>query len=439
MNKKTTTMKPAASPRQRKLSRPALPVAKSLAPDQGNPKPLPELLLPPPVLAEPDARLRQQLHRHLLSLSLPAFAALVQAVLERSGYERVMQVGRLSPRGRLLHGGCDLKAYTRTDLETVTTAVQIKQYREPVGRRFLDELRGAMLRLRAEQGLLITTSTFSAAVRSIAEDSEVAPVRLVDGAELIDYLVQYRIGLQERAGRWQLDAVFFKGLEPAAPTGREAVDVLADGVPANVNLDESLNLLIHNDSPALTPQGQARHGRKGRGMTWSTHAILGINTLWLFEILPQGPDPLNVGILAAVAAFGALLPDLDASQSKIKYLSISGLKPFYLPSEALHRWLGHRGLLHSLLGLGIVTLLVLPLAVWWGWTVPLALLLGYASHLAADACTRFGVPLLYPRKQRYHLLPRPLRFVTGSQAEDMLFVLGAVAALCLLLRHLAAF
>ena len=111
--------------------------------------------------------------------------------------------------------------------------------------------------------------------------------------------------------------------------------------------------------------------------------------------------------------------------------------PFALPALVLHRAFGHRGFLHSALGLGLFGLLAaLPLSFWWGWPPSLALWLGYASHLAADACTRTGVPLLYPDRRRLFLLPPRLRFVTGSAAEEALLPLLALPVLLLLLSAL---
>ena len=107
---------------------------------------------------------------------------------------------------------------------------------------------------------------------------------------------------------------------------------------------------------------------------------------------------------------------------------------------------GHRGPLHSLPGLIVFGLLfALPLFLVWGWLYGTAGLLGYASHLALDAMTRHGIPLLPARgkggqwtlKQRRHLLPRSLRFVTGSAAEDVLQAVLLSADLALLLRYLA--
>ncbi len=86
----------------------------------------------------------------------------------------------------------------------------------------------------------------------------------------------------------------------------------------------------------------------------------------------------------------------------------------------------------------------MPISFAWGWQYGMALLLGYGSHLALDAMTRHGVPLLPSRgkdgrwslKLRQHLLPPGLRFVTGSLAEDVLQAILFGLDLLLLLGHL---
>lgn len=171
-------------------------------------------------------------------------------------------------------------------------------------------------------------------------------------------------------------------------------------------------------------------------MTWRTHALAGVNALWLLTVAPDGVTPSNIALLSAVAAVGALLPDLDAAESKLKHLQIGGMKPFALLSPPLHRALRHRGLLHSLVGLGIISILAVALTLWWGWQPSLALVLGYASHLLTDSATRTGIPFLYPRPQRWHLLPLRWRIVTGSPTEDALFPFLVAAAALLLLSHL---
>ncbi len=167
-----------------------------------------------------------------------------------------------------------------------------------------------------------------------------------------------------------------------------------------------------------------------------THALAGVASLWLLQDVPTWTSPDLLAPMAVLAALGALLPDLDASQSKIKHLTVAGVTPFAPLSLALNRVLGHRGLLHSLLGWSLATLLFLPLILVTNGAVPLALSLGYASHLLSDACTKSGIPFWYPRRKRCHLLPRLLRLTTGSAAEEVVFALLGIAVMGLLLRQL---
>ena len=169
--------------------------------------------------------------------------------------------------------------------------------------------------------------------------------------------------------------------------------------------------------------------------------MAGLSSLWILEILPPENSfhDSNYAVIIAAAALGSLLPDLDAAESKIKHLQIGGVKPFLLPSQLIHRQTGHRSLLHSLMALVYIALFGIVISACLGPVVALALWLGYAVHLAADACTRAGIPLLYPRPKRFHLLPKRLRIVTGSLAEDVVFALLSMSVLALLLRHLLAF
>ena len=66
----------------------------------------------------------------------------------------------------------------------------------------------------------------------------------------------------------------------------------------------------------------------------------------------------------------------------------------------------------------------------------MALLIGWASHLLADAATKSGIRPFYPHRDRFYLLPRTWRITTGSQAEEACFVILAACNLFLLLRSL---
>ena len=169
-------------------------------------------------------------------------------------------------------------------------------------------------------------------------------------------------------------------------------------------------------------------------MMGRTHALIGVCSLWLLAPLPHVLTASTLGPLALTAAVGALMPDLDATQSLIRSTQLLGIRPFVPIAALLHGAFGHRGLLHSAVGLLLFCLLAaLPLAFWWGLLPSLVLAIGYASHLAADACTKSGIPLLFPKKAKVHLLPPALRLSTGSQAEEGVLVAFALLAALLLL------
>lgn len=169
-----------------------------------------------------------------------------------------------------------------------------------------------------------------------------------------------------------------------------------------------------------------------------THALAGVVSLWMLRVVPNALTPDHTLPLLALSVFGALVPDLDAADSLLRRTSLFGITPLVPVSSLLHANFGHRGATHSLIGFGTATMLALPLAFAWGWTAPVAFALGYASHLLCDAATKSGIPLFYPKRRRWHLLPRPLRLTTGSDAEGVPFALFAVLALGLLLNVLWA-
>ncbi len=159
---------------------------------------------------------RGQFCRELLALPVPAFDRLVARLLLECGYETVHVLAEA-------RGGADLLTSDSTGLSSTLTLVQAKQYRAPVSRRFVDELRGAMLRYRAPQGLLFTTSTFFGPAHRAAGLECALPVRLVDGEELLGLLLAKSLGVRaSQGGRLALDREFFAALvqEGRAEPGR---------------------------------------------------------------------------------------------------------------------------------------------------------------------------------------------------------------------------
>ena len=172
-------------------------------------------------------------------------------------------------------------------------------------------------------------------------------------------------------------------------------------------------------------------------MMGRTHAFVGASSLWLLIGIPGALTAQSIVPLCALGAFGALLPDLDAAQSTIKSLRIGPFHPFAPLSFLAYRTWGHRGLLHSPVGLLLFGLVCLPIALLWGAWPALALWIGYASHLAADACTRTGIPA-WPNDpyRRWWLVPRHARIITGSLEEEIVFALVAMSTLLLVLACL---
>lgn len=170
-------------------------------------------------------------------------------------------------------------------------------------------------------------------------------------------------------------------------------------------------------------------------MMWHTHAALGAASVWLLTpFLPA--DPRATAVVTVFAVTGAMVPDLDAVESKLKHVKLIGIKLLMPMSRAINHEFGHRGLVHSLWGWLIWTALIAPLVLRLGIMPIVALSLGYISHLAGDACTRTGIPLLYPSKKQFNLLPPKMRVVTGSDYEELFFVTFGLLSLIQLLTHL---
>jgi inner membrane protein len=160
-------------------------------------------------------------------------------------------------------------------------------------------------------------------------------------------------------------------------------------------------------------------------MMGNSHLIIGVVSGALLAAL-LGADTAHIGAAGVVAGAGAMLPDIDHRHAPIRQrLGFIG--------DILLFWLPHRGLTHSLLCWALVTMLAifgtvmfLKIAI----LMPLALSAGYASHILADMTTQRGLPILYPFKANFYLLPRGFRVTTGTWTEFVALVLivGSMAA-----------
>jgi inner membrane protein len=163
-------------------------------------------------------------------------------------------------------------------------------------------------------------------------------------------------------------------------------------------------------------------------MTWRTHITFGLTfTVFGFTILSLSFNPFGI----IIAALGALFPDLDASESKIKNLKLSKksgllslIKPFEILGFILHKTFGHRGALHSLVGLVGFSFIAYLISNYFG--EPLFFIyfsLGFLSHLISDMLTKSGVEIFYPWKRNFRLLPRIIAIRSNSFLDEALFVI----------------
>ena len=177
-------------------------------------------------------------------------------------------------------------------------------------------------------------------------------------------------------------------------------------------------------------------------MEGRSHLLVGLTAgIVLDSVAHITGDPLiaakgiTIGILVnkvifyTMVGFGALLPDIDNAHSTL------GHKLGWISKEIQHI-AGHRTLFHSLLGLLIGSLMAIgleQLAIYLlsqrGYALPaqyigashlvfIAVLFGCIMHIAADAMTEGGVPLLWPNRKRFGFPPNPhWRFRTGTWPE----------------------
>lgn len=159
-------------------------------------------------------------------------------------------------------------------------------------------------------------------------------------------------------------------------------------------------------------------------MRGDTHLIIGFTVGAAMVTHLQLPVDGSLALALGASMLGALLPDIDHPESKISRR---------IPLVAwLFRPLKHRGFTHSLLCVAALCGLliwrrvdVLPGA---------AFMVGYASHLIADALTPQGIQLFFPLRWRVTLLPRILTVNTGSMVESLIAAASGLTAIYLVTR-----
>ena len=141
---------------------------------------------------------------------------------------------------------------------------------------------------------------------------------------------------------------------------------------------------------------------------------------------------VNKAVYYFSVGLGALLPDIDNARSTLGH-------KLGIVSKSIQKIAGHRTLFHSILGLILGSLLAIGLQqviiyllsqhgyyfpaqfIGESHTVFFGVLFGCIMHIAADALTLGGVPLLWPNHTRFGFPPNPhWRFKTGTWPEHVI-------------------
>ena len=136
-------------------------------------------------------RVRKELYDRLLAMTPSEFEELVSTLLTHMGFDSI-EVTRTSG-----DGGIDVRGVLIVaDSIRIKMAVQAKRWspRKNVQTPTVQQVRGSLG--AHEQGLIITTSDFSAGARQEAVQPNKTPIALVNGEKLVSLLMEHSIGVQ---------------------------------------------------------------------------------------------------------------------------------------------------------------------------------------------------------------------------------------------------
>lgn len=131
---------------------------------------------------------KEQLLDKLMTMRPDGFERLAQRMLREADFDSVNVTGQSGD------GGIDGLGVYRLGLVSFPVFFQCKRYRGSVGPGAVRDFRGAMAG-RGDQGLLITTGSFTADAKREATRDVAPPIDLIDGDRLCELLKRYELGV----------------------------------------------------------------------------------------------------------------------------------------------------------------------------------------------------------------------------------------------------
>ena len=143
-----------------------------------------------------------ELKDRLMGLEPYAFEHFVKELLEAMDYENVEVTKQSGDRG------VDVVANYQFGITEITEVVQVKRTETTIGRKIIDQLRGALPYHKAIRGTLITLGKFA---RGVENDALVPPpITLIDGERLLELVEKHEVGVRKKlAHLLEIDETFF--------------------------------------------------------------------------------------------------------------------------------------------------------------------------------------------------------------------------------------
>lgn len=135
-------------------------------------------------------QVKKSLLKHLIQLSPQKFEELIRILLEQMGFEEAVTTSFSNDKG------VDVRGILRSNpLSEVKIAIQAKRWSHNVGSGIVRDLRGSLNVADSEQGLIITTGNFSASAIEESRAPGRTPIRLINGSQLVDLLIENNVGV----------------------------------------------------------------------------------------------------------------------------------------------------------------------------------------------------------------------------------------------------
>lgn len=150
----------------------------------------------------------RSLQNILQQSSLHTLLMVTSKMLSQSGFGDVQILDRRETRQKSRFGGHELLC--QTTMGSLPIRVIVKVINDAVRLRMMDELAGAVMRTKADMGLIVSPHHVTASAKRHQAAHKTARVTVIDGSELANRLIRLGIGVRSFG---EVDYQYFGHLE----------------------------------------------------------------------------------------------------------------------------------------------------------------------------------------------------------------------------------